>query len=354
MKSNTARLSILPYGTAVLVVVFALLITMLIWPLIKPLASPLFLAAIMVTAWRGGRVPGLLATILSGLSLDYFFVPPQYHLGGSWEDISRLIVLAIEGLVISLLIASRREAGDEIIRSREHLRALSVHLQSVREAEMTRIAREIHDELGQVLTGLKYDVYWLTDTLVKTSDDLSRQLVSEKKKSILKSIDSAILSVRRIATELRPAVLDDLGLSAAIEWQANEFQQRTGIECQLDSNLEDIYIDKECATAMFRIFQESLTNIARHADATIVNIKLEEDSERLLLQLTDNGKGIKEEELIGTKSLGILGMQERARLIGGTIHINGQAQQGTSVTVQIPLPRSTNHPAQSGFVKEMP
>jgi signal transduction histidine kinase len=354
MNRDTARTYLLPYGTAVLVVALALLITALIWPLIKPLASPLFLAAIMIAAWRGGRGAGLLTTLLSGFCLDYFFVPPQYQLGGSWEDMSRLIILAIEGLIISLLIASRKEAGDEVIRSREHLRALSVHLQSVREAEMTRIAREIHDELGQVLTGLKYDVYWLNGKLAKTSDESSRQLVSEKTKSILKNIDSILLSVRKIATELRPPVLDDLGLPAAIEWQAKEFQQRTGIECKLNSHLEEVDIEKECATAVFRIFQESLTNIARHANATKVNIILEKDGKRLLLQLQDNGKGIKEEELIGTTSLGILGMQERARLVGGTIHISGQEGKGTIVTVQIPLSQSSSRTVQSGSLKEMP
>jgi len=328
--------SVIRYGGATLTVALALLITLVIWPLVRPTSTPLFLVAIVITAWRGGRGPGFLATILSGVAIDYLFIVPQYQLSGGWDDLSRLTVFTVEGFTLSWVIASRRQIGDQDRRSREELRALSVHLQSMIEKERGRIAREIHDELGQELTGLKFDVSWLRDLAAETAEP-QRQMLLARLNSTLKSIDGAITSVRRIATELRPPVLDALGLAAAIEWQATDFQNRTGIKCQLHQMDEDIPLSREGATAIFRVFQEALTNVARHSGANEVKIRFERTNGQLVLKIEDNGKGISVNRLRGVHSLGILGMQERVRLLNGEIKISEGNGSGTLVIVKVPL-----------------
>src|SRR5262249_24846088 len=161
-------------------------------------------------------------------------------------------IFTFEGSILSWLIVSRRQVGDQVKASREELRALYTRLQSVVERERTRIAREIHDELGQELTGLKFDISWVRKRAVEQSADAE----VEKLDGTLRRIDEAIRSVRRIATELRPPVLDTLGLAAAIEWQAKDFEKRTGIHCHFESLAEDLSLDQDGATAVFRIFQE--------------------------------------------------------------------------------------------------
>jgi signal transduction histidine kinase len=155
--------------------------------------------------------------------------------------------------------------------------------------------------------------------------------------SMSKLVDTTIQMVREISTELRPGVLDDLGLTAAIEWQAQEFQTRMGIRCSFTSSLENIILDKERSTVIFRIFQEALTNVVRHANATRINVSLKEEADNLILEVRDNGEGIKESEISNAKSLGLLGMRERAILLGGEIKISGTPRKGTKVTVRIPL-----------------
>ncbi len=228
-------------------------------------------------------------------------------------------------------ISERTRAEAELKRSQEQLRDLASHLQSIREEERSQIAREIHDELGQALTALKMDVHWLRHKLPK--DQL---LLSGKIKSMSGLIDTTVQSVRRISSELRPKLLDDLGLSAAMEWQANEFMSRAGIECHISSEPEDIILDQARSTAFFRIFQETLTNIARHAQATEVEVMLQEDTEAVELVVRDNGKGITESQIANAKSLGIIGMRERVHSLGGDLKIAGVPQKGTTVEVRIP------------------
>ncbi len=335
---TTQRSFLIRYGTGALSPAVALLVALLLWPVIKPFAMPLFLTAIVISAWRGGKGPGMVATLVSGLIVDYVFITPQYQISGAWDDLGRLAVFGLEGFLLTWLVASRKEADDEVRKSREELRALSAHLQSGIEAERTRISREIHDELGQALTGLKFDVSWLRDQATETTRE------SERKKldATLKDIDTAIQSVRRIATELRPPVLDALGLTAAIEWQATEFQNRTGIKCQLSPMAEDIPLNREGATAVFRIFQEVLTNVARHAQATKVQVGLERVDGHLLFRLADNGRGIGNLETSGAHSLGILGMHERVRLLNGAMSISGEEGLGTVINVDIPLFQNQN------------
>ncbi len=227
----------------------------------------------------------------------------------------------------------RQSAEDKLRRSRDQLRALTTYLQYVREEERTRIAREVHDELGQALTGLKLDMSWLATRLPKISPALA-----DKARTMTTHIDETIQTVRRIATELRPGILDSLGLVPAIEWQANEFQTRTGIPCEIRSTVAETEWDQAFTTVFFRIFQETLTNIIRHAKATRVAVRLAEESGHLLLIVKDNGRGISEEEIAGTRSLGLLGMRERAMLIGGDVSLHGKPGKGTTVTLRVPLP----------------
>ena len=217
--------------------------------------------------------------------------------------------------------------------SLDQLRALAARLQSVREEERTRIAREIHDELGQALTAIKIDFAALIREL---PEDAGPQI--QRSRSILKLLDEAIQSVRKIATELRPGILDDLGLVAAVEWAAEDFQARTGTKCEVSLPGVDIALDQERATALFRILQEALTNVARHANATRVDVRLAQENGDLILQVHDNGQGIGKERLSTGSTLGILGMRERALLLGGDFTISGARGKGTTVRVRIPLP----------------
>jgi signal transduction histidine kinase len=219
--------------------------------------------------------------------------------------------------------------NERLRESEDKLRRLAAHLISIREEERAHIAREIHDELGQVLTGLKMEVTWLARRLKE------KPLV-EKTDSMCALIDSSVQTVRKIATGLRPEMLDDMGLVAAVAWQVKEFQKRTGIRCRA-SLPPEIKLDIDVSTTMFRIFQEILTNVARHSRATRVDIELEVGASEVALEVVDNGIGIQENELNARKSLGLLGMQERALLFGGDVSITGSAGHGTRVSVTIPL-----------------
>jgi signal transduction histidine kinase len=226
----------------------------------------------------------------------------------------------------------RHHAEDELRRSNEQLRALSAHLQRVREDERTRIARQVHDELGQALTGLKLDLSWLAGHLPKGSRTLH-----DKARDLSACIDTTIQTVRRISTELRPGILDDLGLVAAIEWQAQEFQLRTGIACETTTTAAETMWEQNFSTAFFRIFQETLTNIIHHAGATRVQVTLNEEPDGLVLRIQDNGRGISEAEVASAKSIGLVGMRERASLLSGEVTFRGIPGHGTTVTVRIPI-----------------
>ena len=235
--------------------------------------------------------------------------------------------------MLSEELAERALSEQRLRTSEENLRALAAHLQSVREEERIHIAREIHDELGQALTGLKFDI----NTLTKTVTTEGAEGIVDKTANLCQQIDRIINSVRRIASGLRPEVLDEIGLAAAIEWQAREFQRRTGIRCLVDMTPGFHNPDQDRATALFRIFQELLTNVARHAHATRVKVQLEEKDHSLSLAVEDNGRGIQEQEFESPRSLGFLGLRERVLAFGGSIEVRGQEGKGTTVSVSIPL-----------------
>lgn len=225
----------------------------------------------------------------------------------------------------------RLRAEDRLRRSHAQLRALSTHLQNIREEERTRISREVHDELGQALTRLKMDLSQFLLKLPETEHGLLKKV-----RAMCSDIDSTIQTVRRISTELRPGILDNLGLAAAIEWQAQDFQQRTGIRCFFHIQTRGEPLDNEINTTVFRIFQETLTNVIRHAEATRIDIMLKQSEREVILEVKDNGKGIEPEEIVDVKSIGILGMKERANLLDGDVNISGAPGRGTSVRVMIP------------------
>ncbi len=236
-------------------------------------------------------------------------------------------ILGYQGIIRDTTPA--KEAYRKLRRSRGHLRALAARLQSVREEERTQLAREIHDELGHALAALNMDIAWLDR---RTSQAVFRERLGDMKEVV----DNAIRSVRQIAARLRPAALDDLGLAAAMEWEVRQFKKRTGIECQFTCSLEDVELGPERSTALFRICQEVLTNVARHANATAVMVSLKRWPDHAVLDIADNGRGIRQSEISSAESLGILGMRERALAFGGELRISGSSAKGTTVTVRIP------------------
>src|SRR6185503_1046094 len=220
-------------------------------------------------------------------------------------------------------ITERKRAEERIRATSEQLRALSAKLQSAKEEEYIRIAREIHDEMGSTLTSLRWDLERF-DKMISEAEEWSQlQALRPKIADMMKLTDNTIGTMRRIVSELRPSILDDLGLPEAIEWQAQQFQARTGIACHCDCTLENIEFDPDQSTAVFRIFQEALTNILSHAEATVVEVVARSDDGEFVLTISDNGRGITEEEKSSRLSLGILGMRERAHLIGGKLEISG-------------------------------
>ena len=240
-------------------------------------------------------------------------------------------------LCVAFDITERKTIEDQLQASYQQMRQLSARLEEIREKESAHIAREIHDELGQILTGIKMDLSFIEDGLLEHAKMPHIKKLFGIIESSSKLVDNAINTVRKITSELRPAILDSLGLLAAIEWQTEEFQKRTGIKCTFKSLFDNIQLDKDRSIAIFRIIQESLTNILRHSKATIVTINFTKDDETLSFDITDNGRGITIQELKKIGSFGILGMKERAALLGGRIDIKGLQGKGTTVSVRIPF-----------------
>jgi PAS domain S-box-containing protein len=229
-------------------------------------------------------------------------------------------------------IVERQQGEEQLRRSQAQLRALSTRLLSIQEEERRRLAREIHDELGQSLTVLKIDLAWVRQHLTTQQEVLRQKTV---KMSYL--IDATTHTMRRLATNLRPKALDDLGLVAALEWQVHDFQEHTGIVCALTIDPEDMHLDAERSTTVFRIVQEALTNVARHAYATHVTISLRAGEETLELEVRDNGRGISEQAVADAQSLGLVGIRERVLHWDGDVHIQGHRNQGTVLVVRLPL-----------------
>ncbi len=233
-------------------------------------------------------------------------------------------------------ITERKRFEVELKKSQAELRSLAGHLEVVREDERTRIAREIHDELGQMLTGFKMDLAWLEKKLSEPKPGEPFALLV-KVQSMFSLLHSMVQTVRRISAELRPGVLDTLGLEAAVEWQVNDFQQRTGVRGVVTGHLREDALTRPAATALFRVLQESLTNVVRHAKASRVLVNLEEADGKVTLQVSDNGCGIAPADVRKGGTFGLLGMRERIAALGGECDICGEPGRGTVVRVRVPV-----------------
>ena len=233
-------------------------------------------------------------------------------------------------------ITERKQAEEQLNQAYARMRDLTVKLGAAEEEERKRIARELHDEFGQILAGLKFDLTWLGKQLIKTSG--SQPALGAKVRSMSALVDSTIQSVQRITTSLRPSILDDLGLCAAVEWLGRNFQARSGCPCEvtISRNVSEMPLEANRGLALFRIAQELLTNVMRHAGATMVRLSLTNEGGILLLEVKDNGRGIAEADLVSSESLGIRGIRERAALLEGEVSIQGRRGQGTAVRVRVP------------------
>lgn len=229
-------------------------------------------------------------------------------------------------------ISDRKKAEKELSDSYEAIRKLTSHLQNVREEDRAHIAREIHDELGQQLTVLKMDVSWINKKIATTDET-----IKEKMKDLLAMLDQTVRTVRRISSELRPSLLDDLGLIAAMEWQLQEFKKRSDIKTSFTAPENEIKLPDMVKTGLFRIFQESLTNVVRHSNAKKMVISLEYKNNDFILSIADDGKGFDKDKIADKRTLGILGMKERTSMIGGKYEITSEPGKGTVVVVTVPL-----------------
>jgi len=240
---------------------------------------------------------------------------------------------AIKGAIkLSIDITERRQEEEALADSREQLRRLSSALNHLQEAERRRIAREVHDELGQRLTSLRLDL----DLLRNEWRNGKREEANARIAAMFELVDETLGTVRRVATALRPAVLDDFGFRAAVEQELSTFRKRTGITTTFSFFPDDLAVDTERATALYRIVQEALTNIARHAGATFVDVHIEASNDDIVAEIVDDGRGITDEEINSKTTLGLLGMRERANALGGAVIIEGSQGRGTHVLVRIP------------------
>jgi len=234
-------------------------------------------------------------------------------------------------------ITSRKQSEKELHVLNEQLRGLTAHLQNIREEEQTRIAREIHDELGQQITGLKMDVAWLRRKLTANVEPVA---VQNKLNTMNTLLDETVQTIRKISSELRPSILDDIGLVAALEWQSQEFEKRFHVPVEFKSDNNDLQVSPAVATGLFRMYQESLTNVARHAEAKKVTTSLEVSGNQVTLLIVDDGKGFLIEP--GKKqTLGMLGMKERALMIGAKLDIHSSPGRGTTVSITAPVNGTT-------------
>jgi len=229
-------------------------------------------------------------------------------------------------------MAREREAKRELEFSHKQLRDLTGYLQDVREQERTRIARELHDDFGQSLTLLKLDLSWLKKRLSPDTPPVAAKL-----EAMGQVIDSALESMHVVTAALRPVILDDFGLAAAVEWQADDFKNRTGLDCRIEIDPKLPTVSMQLSTALFRIFQETLTNVMRHAEASRMEVRLRAESRQLVLSVEDDGRGITGAQIEDARSFGLIGIRERLRPFGGTVQFSGRPGRGTRVTVTIPI-----------------
>lgn len=253
----------------------------------------------------------------------------DFILKSSFGRIPKAITNAIEKKNIE---KEKEKISIELIESQIQLRKLVNEIQVAREVERAHIAREIHDELGQELTALKMDIGWVIH-----KQNASNVVVLEKLNGMLSLCDGIIDSVRTLSSELRPAIIDDLGLIAALEWKCNDFEKKTNIPCQFISSVKERKFESNLSINSYRVLQESLTNITRHAKATSVRVFVRESETDICMEITDDGIGMATKEINNRKTLGILGMKERANLLGGVLNVVSSKDKGTHIILMLPL-----------------
>jgi signal transduction histidine kinase len=235
-------------------------------------------------------------------------------------------------VMVSRDITQRRQAEQQLELSRKQLQNFTEHLEHILEEERKRISRELHDELGQLLTILKFDLSWLKLEGVKGESDIITRI-----DAMMESVNDALASVKRISKEIRPPQLDALGLTGAIQWDIDQVEKKTGLKGIITVEPAEIKIKSQVSTTLYRVFREALTNILRHAQAEHVFIKLSQRLGSIILAIRDDGRGITKKELKGTTSLGLVGIRERVRMVGGTFTIEGETGSGTVLTVEVPI-----------------
>jgi PAS domain S-box-containing protein len=291
--------------------------------------------------WHGGEFDNKLKTLVKDMRQGESKVErilKKKNGDAFWAEISGAPAL-LEGKFQYFVsnwvdITARKIAEQHLQNLNEELRNLHSHLNLARERERAQISREIHDELGQALAALQLDACWIDKKLDKKNESLHKVI-----QSMLKMIESSIAKVRWISTTLRPVWLDELGLTETIKWLTEEFQELTQIKCNVTVKLDSAKLDSDISTAIFRIYQEVLTNIFRHSGATRVEASFSESANDLVMQIHDNGKGITKEQAASPRAFGIIGMRERANFYGGKTKINGNKDSGTTVTVKMPKTR---------------
>lgn len=297
----------------------------------------LYLVPIAFAVWQCNRKTGIIISLLSITSwsiIDYFhgvsYSHPVYFLSASLGRLAVFLVFVLLLAELKTELDKRKRAIDDLALSEAKLRNLTAHLQDVREDEKAAVARELHDELGSTLTALKMDVQMLAK---KIDDDAALAKISR----MGETIDAAALITRRVISQLRPTILDHLGLFPAIAWQCNEFEEQHAIPTRWECGLDDMRLDERRSLAVFRIVQESLTNVARHAHASSVIVTASQLNGDLVVTISDDGYGITSDRLSDPTSHGVSGMTERALSLRGSLKIDGRADQGTMVSLRIPL-----------------
>ena len=262
--------------------------------------------------------------------------------GAQKRFVTNVVGVVINGRLLRLWGTQRDEtqrkaAEDEVRDSRQRMRSLAARIQALREQERSDIAREMHDVLGQSLTSVRLDLSWLQKRLLKSAVQPESPEITERLMAATHEVEKTIAEVKTLSTELRPGVLDKFGLAAAIEWQCQEFERRTGIKCDCQVTSEELSLTSERSTALFRILQEALVNVARHSQASSVHVTLGVDNAQVHLTVADNGKGIRAEQISNPASLGLLGMRERAELLDGYFNIEALTTRGTKISATIPF-----------------
>ena len=298
--------------------------------------EPMDLVGTEVLSRVYGKDKAVIGEILSKLGGSATYRYRDRMGGWHWFESSGRVYYTSSGeqrmVMVSRDITQRRKAEQELELSRKQLQNFTEHLEHVLEEERKRISRELHDELGQLLTILKFDISWLRLERIKSDSETIAKI-----DGMLESVNEALASVKRIAKEIRPPQLDALGLVGAIQWDIDQTEKKTGLKGTVSVEPVDFEIKGQISTVLYRVFREALTNILRHAQAEQIFIRLSQRSDSVILTIRDNGRGITKKELKGTSSLGLVGIRERIRMVGGTLTIEGKTGSGTLLSIEVPL-----------------